>query len=165
MFYFEPIATVRRVVYIATPHDGASIPTQILGRTYTRFLRQPSDTHAIAAQLVRENPRAVLPFLKDMPSSLDLMSHERPFLRAMRRIPVNPATAQHTIAGTSYLPASVAHGDGVMSLASAHVEGAASETWVDAIHTNICTNLEVIAEVKRILRVHLEEMEGTVAFQ
>jgi hypothetical protein len=158
MFYFEPVSTVRRVIYIATPHDGASIPTQILGRTYTRVLRPPSDTHAMARQLERDNPGAILPFLKDMPSSLDLMSHERPFLRAMRRIAVNPATVQHTIAGTAYLPPSIAHGDGVMSLESAHVDGAASEALIAAIHTNICTNLDVIAEIERILQVHLDEM-------
>jgi len=159
MFFFEPVPMVRRVIYIATPHDGASIPTQILGRVYTRILRQPSDTHAIARQLVRDNPDDILPFLKGMPSSLDLMSHERPFLKAMRRIPVNPATRQHTIAGTAYLPDAIARGDGVMSLESAHVDGAASEAWVDAIHTNICTNPAVIVEIERILEIHLEEME------
>ena len=159
MFYFEPVRDVRRVIYIATPHDGASLPTQVLGRTYTRFITNPpSDTHALALQLERDNPGDVLPFLKSMPASLDLMSHEQPFLRAMRRIPVNPATRQHVISGTGYLPDSIARGDGVMSLESGHVDGAASEAWVDAIHTNICTNPAVIVEIERILQVHLEEM-------
>jgi hypothetical protein len=42
----------------------------------------------------------------------------------------------------------------VVPLESAHIDGAASELWVPAIHTNIYYQPETIAEVRRILAEH-----------
>ncbi len=152
LFFFEPLPTVTRVVYIATPHDGSAWATRALGRVANRLVTRPEEIREMAEQLVRDNPGAINIDFQTLPSSVDLLAQGGPLLTAMQSLPVNPAVRYHTIAGTGHGPAEWSRGDLVVPLASALIPGAASELLVPATHFDIFRAPETIDELDRILR-------------
>jgi pimeloyl-ACP methyl ester carboxylesterase len=161
IFFFEPAPFVRRVVFIATPHEGSGLATRALGRFATSLVQRPNDSVAICEQIDRDNPGVLTDYMRRLPTSIDTMALDNPLLLTMERLPINPATRYHVIAGTGYAPTSLARGDTVVPLRSAHVDGADSELWVPAVHTDIYRRPQTIDEVDRVLRLHLTEMGAT----
>ena len=102
-------------------------------------------------EIERNNPGAVRPALRNLPSSVDALAAYSPILPAVRGLPYNPAVEIHTIAGTGFHPPDRGRGDTVVPLASAHVDEAVSEHHVKARHTAIYYNPDTIAQVRRIL--------------
>jgi len=160
IFFFEPVPFVKRAIFLATPHDGGSPPTRIVGRITSPLVRKPQDVVEIISQIDRDNPGAIRPAFSKIPTSVDLLTNQPPILELLRRLPVNPSTTYHTILGVGYFPPPLDTGDTVVSLESARSEGAASEHHVRALHTDICYKLEVIAEIERILDLHVSELDA-----
>jgi pimeloyl-ACP methyl ester carboxylesterase len=155
IFYFEPNRSVRRVVFIATPHDGSPVAGSLIGRFATSQVRSPRETAQALEQIDRDNPSVLKPFLsRRLPTSIDVLRSGNPLLPAMRGLVVDPEVRLHTIAGTGWYPPERAKGDLIVPLSSAHHAPADSETWVAATHTNIYYAPETIAEVRRILVEH-----------
>jgi pimeloyl-ACP methyl ester carboxylesterase len=155
VFYFEPSPMIRRVIFIATPHDGSPVANTFIGRLATRIVQRPSESTLAFAQIERDNPGAVRPFLQGrLPSSIDVLASGNPLLPAMRQLPLSPTVSLHTIAGHGIHSPDHARGDLVVPLSSAHLDEAVSEHWVPAIHTNIYYHPQTIAEVQRILTEH-----------
>jgi hypothetical protein len=114
------------------------------------------------AELEEANGRAVFqPFFQDRaPSSIDGMEPENPLLTALDRLPIAPGVIYHSIIANlrGGSPPEQSY-DGLLGYDSAHLDGAASEHIVNANH--FCeADPEVIAEVRRILRLHLVEVMG-----
>jgi hypothetical protein len=127
----------------------------LIGKFATRVVRRPSDAEQAVAQIDRDNPGALRPFLlRRVPSSIDVLAADNPLLPAMRQLPFNPAVTLHTIAGHGIHSPERARGDLVVPLSSAHLDEAVSELWVPAIHTSIYYHPQTIAEVQRILVEH-----------
>jgi hypothetical protein len=164
LFYFEPLPMIRRVIFIATPHDGSPVASTFIGRLATQMVQRPSDAEDMMAQIKRDNPGAVRPFLlRRVPSSIDLLDVNNPLLPAMRRLVFAPGVSLHTIAGHGIHPPGRARGDLVVPLPSAHLDEAVSEHWVAATHINIYYQPETIAEVQRILAEHAAVENSPVA--
>ncbi len=155
--YFEPTPFVRRVVYLATPHDGSTYASNLLGRFARSLVQRPADTLALTAQLDRDNPGVFTRFGSNLPTSIDLLGVDNPLLAAMMKLPVNPSTPYHTILGVGYLPDDCNQGDGIVPRWSASIPGASSEHHVAAVHTNITHNRDASREIQRILRLHLDD--------
>ena len=158
VFFFEPSPFVRRVIFIATPHDGSGLATTIVGRIAANLVQRLSDSQALVDRLLADNPGKIKPTLADLPTSVDLLARRGPILETMQKLPINPFTPYHTIAGTSYVPVRIAQGDGIVPLASAHIEGTQSELFLPAVHTDIGHKVGTIDEIDRILRLHLTEI-------
>jgi hypothetical protein len=155
IFEFEPSPMIRRVIFIATPHDGSPVANTVVGRLATRIVRRPEDSTQAVAQIIRDNPGAVRPFLRNrLPSSIDVLAAGNPLLPAMRQLPFSPTVTLHTIAGQGIHSPERARGDLVVPLSSAHLDEAVSEHWVPATHMNIYYDPQTIAEVRRILGEH-----------
>lgn len=155
MFFFEPNPSIRRVVFIATPHGGSPLAGSLVGRFATGRVRLPSDSVEAVAQIDRDNPGALKPWLsRRLPTSIDVMEPRNPLLVAMRDLPFSPAVHIHTIAGHGLHPPERARGDLVVPLASTHLDEAESELWVPALHMNIYYHPQTIVEVRRILAEH-----------
>ncbi len=155
MFFFEPMPMIRRVIFIATPHDGSPVASTLIGKFATRVIQRPSDTEQTIAQLNRDNPGALKPFLLGrVPSSIDVLDVKNPLLPAMRQLPYAPGVTLHTIAGHGIHSPEYAKGDLVVPLSSSHLDEAVSELWVPATHTTIYYQPETITEVQRILAEH-----------
>lgn len=151
LFYFEPSPRVRRTIFLATPHDGASPMTASASWLTTRIVQRPADTRRLIREVEAANPGALRPGLRDLPSSVDALAAYSPLLPVVRRLPVDPNVTIHTIAGTGVHPAEGGHGDGVVPLTSAHFDGAESEHHVRAFHNTIYFNPDTIDEIRRIL--------------
>jgi pimeloyl-ACP methyl ester carboxylesterase len=158
-FYFEPLPFVRRTVFIATPHEGSALAARVLGRIASRLIETPADSRMMVEQLDRDNPGVIREYLRAMPTSIDLLAEGGPVLAALKQAPIK--RPYHVIAGTGLMPPEHARGDGVVPLESAHVEGAESELWVPAFHTNIYYHPQTIEEVHRILQVHRAVLQAS----
>ena len=64
----------------------------------------------------------------------------------------------HQVGRSSPLGATVV--DGVVSFASSHVEGVASEVVVESDHMDLTRHPLSVLEVRRILLTHLAELDG-----
>ncbi|MFO0910977.1 MAG: hypothetical protein U0794_22010 [Isosphaeraceae bacterium] len=158
IFYFEPVTNVRRVIYIATPHDGSDVATRFVGRLGSRVVQRPADARRIVEQITRDNPGAVKPIGEVIPSSIDLLARRGSLLQAMQSLAVNPVVTYHTIAGTGLGPERCARGDLVVPLNSAIIPGAASTLPVRATHFSIYHIADTINEVERILHEHSQSL-------
>lgn len=151
LFHFEPSPRIQRVIYLATPHDGASPAIASASWLTTRIVQRPADTRRLIQEVEAANPGALRPGLRDLPSSVDALAAYSPLLPVVRRLRSDPKVTFHTIAGTGFHPADGGHGDGVVPLTSARFDEAVTEHHVRAFHNTIYYNEDTINEVRRIL--------------
>ena len=159
--FYEPEPYVKRVIFVTTGHRGSEAAEWPFGvRLGVDLIGWKSPSRAERVELVAANGRAVFqPFLRNRPlSAFDGMREESPLLRAIDRQPFAPGLPYHSIIGNIRRAASPEQmSDGFISYRSAHLDGAASEQIV-AVNHRCEANPEVIAEVRRILLVHLAEL-------
>jgi len=157
VFFFEPYPSIRRVVFIATPHRGSELGDQFIGRLADRLIRLPNPLRATYRALLAQNgPDAFTPGIRaGLPSSIDELRRDNPLLLTLGRLPIRPEVAFHSIIGQKQEGPLEAITDGVVPYASAHLDGAASERIVRGDH-GCQDGLDTIAELRRILTLHLK---------
>jgi pimeloyl-ACP methyl ester carboxylesterase len=152
---YEPVALVRRLIFVATPHRGSRLVCRPVTDIGSRLVAPPERLRRARAALLASNgPDAFTPnFLAGRATSLDQLTCDNPLLLAIDGLPIDPDVKRHSIiAELGGLPGT-GKGDGLVSYASAHHVGATSELIVNAGH--VCLeNPEVIREVARILKEH-----------
>jgi pimeloyl-ACP methyl ester carboxylesterase len=158
--FYEPEPYVKRVIFVTTGHRGSEAAEWPFGvRLGVDLMSSKSPSRAEHAELVATNGRAIFqPFLRNRPlSAFDGMRKDSLLLRAIDRQPFAPGLPYHSIIGNIRRAAFLEQmSDGFISYQSAHLDGAASEQIIATNHR--CeANPEVIAEVRRILLVHLAE--------
>ncbi len=175
MVYFEGVPWFKRAIFISSPHRGANLATSPIGNFASRLVglpgdflelqqavfaqgqglfRTPSDSETEAASsstppnLARLRTRKI--------TSISSLSPNSPFLLALDEAPRRPGVVYHCIMGNRGKDGPVEKSsDGVVQYSSSHLEGAESELLVDSGH-NAFRNQQAIAEIARILRLHLE---------
>lgn len=157
-YFFTAVPSVRRVVFISTPHRGSHLATSFVRSVAIRVIRLPADVVRSSARLLAlRDPLGLRPeHERRVPSSLDDMSPRNPWLLALADIPPAPGVAAHSIVAIRGREGPPEGGDGVVSYQSAHVEYARSEFVVRSGHS--CQRRsDVIEEVRRILMEHMAE--------
>lgn len=157
-YFFTAMPSVRRVVFISTPHRGSRLATSLVRSVAVRVIRLPSEVVRSSARLLAlKEPLGLKPgHERRVPSSLDDMSPRNPWLLALADIPPARGVATHSIVAVRGGSRPPRGGDGVVDYASAHVDYARSEFVVRSGHS--CQRRsEVIEEVRRILLEHLGE--------
>ncbi len=156
--FFTPLPFVRRVVFVATPHRGSFLAERWFVRFAARMVSFSGDVIDAAGDLaVQDDDRILVRGLEDMPSSIDNMTRDNPFLLALAEMPVAPGVEAHSIIAVSVEsddPA-VAH-DGVVTVESQRIEGVKPEFIVRSGHSTQRHPI-TIGEVARILRDALED--------
>jgi hypothetical protein len=162
MFFFEPEPYIRRMIFATTAHQGHKFAGHPGLRLGVSLIRRNNPLIAIRDLLQEANGECVFqPFFQNRPlSSIDGMAAEGPLIVALHEQPISPAVTYHSIIArihpTFPLEKST---DGLVAYASAHLDGAASEQVVTDGHR--CeANPKFIAEVQRILLIHLNEVRG-----
>ncbi len=166
--FFRPDPSVRRVITIATPHRGsqfANSTTQWLSRSLFTI---PEMLTFGSEKLLRENTN----FFRDTKllqarTSVESLDPDCPMFPAMLAARKSSWVKYHNVVGTAGPSNSVARigtkitgeGDGVVELASAHLEDVDSELVVEAHHMSAHQNPHSILEVRRILLEHLRDIE------
>jgi len=157
--FFEPNASIRRVVTIGTPHRGSDF-----ANGYTRWLARhliwlPEMMVNSTRRLTRENPG----FFRDdewltISTSIDSLSPDSPILPAMLAARKSPRTTYHNIVGLKYDEGLVRRlagdGDGIVEYESAHLDDVATEITVPADHLGVHQHPRSILELRRILLDH-----------
>jgi pimeloyl-ACP methyl ester carboxylesterase len=159
-YFFEPVPQVTRVVCIATPHRGSVLASLGVGRLASVTVRPPPEAQALHDTAVRLNPGAFDDdFARKLPTTIDLLEPDSLLLRALERLRPACWVAVHSIVGDGHHSLTGGRDDCVVSVESAHTAGAASEIAVPATHTKVHHHPLTAAELRRILRLHLEESD------
>jgi pimeloyl-ACP methyl ester carboxylesterase len=158
--FFEPQPYVKRVVFIATPHLGSRWTERPLAHLARSFVQFPHEMNESYRQWLWENKSALPGAPPNIPTSIDHLAPDSPVLRATTRMSLTHNVWLHSIIGIGYWLPDWSRGDGIVAINSAQLSGVASEIRVRSTHSKVHRHPETVAELKRILKEHLAEMDG-----
>src|SRR5262249_26857293 len=106
--------------------------------------------------LISGNPREFFTdaFHKGVPSSIDELTFENPYLLAIDRLTLAPGVRSHSIIGRVGLGPLETSSDGVVPYSSSHLGWVDSELVINRTHF-LQDDPLTIEELRRILRLHL----------
>jgi pimeloyl-ACP methyl ester carboxylesterase len=161
LFYFQAKSYVKRVIFVAVPHRGSEVADSLLGRILARQVQLPPALQDLVANLQASMPQLFKPddsarFDRGYHNGIRTLSPKDDALVAMAKLPVNSSIPFHSIMGDRGRGDGAKSSDGVVTYASAHLPGASSELIVPSNHSTH-ENPQALAEVKRILKLHLEQ--------
>jgi pimeloyl-ACP methyl ester carboxylesterase len=171
VFYFEPVRSVKRAIFMATPHRGSKLSPSWLGRYGKKLVRLPSQITEVMMDVATNNPNAFKEGAQEALTSVDLLDPESPCLIALSQRPRPSAVQYHSVVGViksnnilqqfrDVFNWDDAPGDGVVRYDSAHVKDVQSELVVQADHMKVHHHPRAVQEVRRILYQHLKELES-----
>lgn len=161
----EPLPSVKRVVFISTPHRGSYKASALVAGLIRRLVTIPQKLAREGTDLIKITESSNLP--KEMRgrarTSIDGMSPKNPVALKMADVPVAPGIKAHSIIAIQTSGDYHKGNDGVVKYTSAHVDYVESEFIVHSFHS--CQDKpETIEEVRRILHEHLDALPaGAVA--
>ena len=161
LLVFHPDPYVERAVFIAAPHRGSEIASNWIGNLGTSLIKLPSNllSTGLSSRVIEKLPNLTdlgKREFKTKQNSIHSLHPDSAFLKTVMELPVAKRVKFHTIAGQVNQDAPVAEGtDTWVPYWSSHVDGAESELIVDASHTTITPAPDAIAEVRRILYLHV----------
>lgn len=168
-FFFEPNPSIRRVITIGTPHRGSDASNNLTKWLGSKLIDVPTKMMQGRSQLVERNPDYFRPAMPlNITNAIDSLSPKSPILPVLLTAPAGPWVKYHNIVGqqphngvtsaaTKWLSG---EGDGVVSLASAELDGVSSQLVVASDHQMVHRNAQSILEVRRILQLHLAELKA-----
>lgn len=157
--FVKPLPEVKRVVFVATPHQGSYLASSdYLRRLMAKLISTPRELTQATADLVgATDPSMRIASMQRLPTSIDNMSPGQPFIKALATIPIAPGVKAHSIIPVDGVGPPDDLTDGVVAYSSAHIEGVESEYIVQPCTHSTQSNPETVAEVRRILLLHLQE--------
>jgi hypothetical protein len=160
--FFDPLPSVKRVVFLATPHRGSEYSRRPVGRFSSSLISEPDDIGKLLTQLIKDNPDAFdSRRFRRLPTSIDTLDPDSDVLKALLQMKPGEGISYHSIIG-SIRPTPVPQStDGVVSYQSSHLDGVKSELVVRSDH-GVQKDPEAIREVRRILLEHLQMQAQTV---
>lgn len=156
---FRPRPEVGRVVFICAPLQGSEMATTNLAQLASKLIKAPSTLLAAGDELLanitegRDGGR-----LKQIPNSVDTLSPDNRFVKAINTFPVCSHVPHHVICGDRGEGGNKARvepmmSDGIVAYWSSRMESAASEKIVPHDHS-AQRRQATIEEVVRILKLH-----------
>jgi hypothetical protein len=157
-YFFHPLPFVKRVVFIATPHNGSMLASLGIGRAASLTVQQPPEMKAIHDEIVRDNPGSFRPdYERSLPTTVDVLEPDSMILQSLRGLRVPCWVTTHSIIGNAHQSPVSDGGDCIVPVSSARLPGVVSEVLVPAKHTRVHHHPSTIAELERILVQHLRE--------
>jgi pimeloyl-ACP methyl ester carboxylesterase len=156
---FRHRSEIGRVIFIAAPLRGSELARTWIGRVGATLVQLPSSVRNTGNNAIR-----AVTFHRDelrvnrAPNSVDLLTPNNRFVRAVQTIPLVPGIPHHVICGDrgkgghtdKTKPVMT---DGVVPYWSSHMDTAESELIVPSRH-GVHHHPQAIAEVERILKLH-----------
>ncbi len=155
---FEPNPYVSRVIFMATPHRGSEIASGTLGKIGRKLISLPKNALGgafLALKSHTQSPAIRKLVAKGVPSSVENLSPESPYVKIAMTLPLRPGLHIHSIIGNKDgLPLTDPRcTDGFVPYHSSHLNGVESELIVRSDH-HVHDTPEALAEIKRIVRLH-----------
>ena len=156
VFTFGPSPTVSRAVFVATPHCGSYVAGNWLGSIGSWLVAVPKKVARGAERLAKLALGGAKIDAEKFSTAVDDMAPGSPFLTALEASPTSPSIPTHSIiAVDGEGPPWDECDDGVVMYSAAHMTWTSSEVVVKSPHS--CQgHPAVVAEIRRILREHLE---------
>jgi pimeloyl-ACP methyl ester carboxylesterase len=155
MLIFRPRSNVSRVIFCSTPHRGAGLATNWVGRLGIAITRLPINMLSLgvsaAKYIVTPGDSARKPHF---PTSIDTLSPKNPFVETMNTLPIADHIPCHSIIGDRGRGDTPNSSDGVVPYWSSHLDGAQSEKIVPSDHGSH-QNKQGMEEIHRILILNL----------
>ena len=157
-FFFEPVPTVTRVLYVGTPHRGSPWAKRPIGRLGSRLVKEPEEQQSLHHQLLTTNPNVFSrEFSRRIPTSVDLLREDSPLLTAMDRLATAAGVQQHSVIGSWGPMLGAIDSDSVVPVSSAIRANVVSQKTIRAKHANLHRDENGIEEIIRILRMHARD--------
>ena len=152
---FTPEPFVERVVFVATPHRGSYLAGWRLGQFGSWLMREIRQMkHRTVGSVTHSEEAQVMRMVGQLPTSIDDMSPNNPFITTLSTIPVAPGVRVNSIVAVKGEGPPYDDGDdGVVQYRSAHLENVESELVVHSEHS-VQGNPVAIEEIRRILLEH-----------
>jgi hypothetical protein len=157
---FRHRTDISRAIFMSASLGGSNVATSFIGRLGKKLIGGPSDIKDVGNDLVRlAKPRDDGKALGTAPNSIDVLDPNNRFITTINQIPATKAIPYHSIMGDRGKGGNLdktkpVSSDGIVPYWSAHIDGAKSELTVPSGHWSN-HHPQAIAEVKRILRLHL----------
>jgi len=155
LLIFRHRPDVSRVIFCSTPHRGAGLATNWVGRIGIALTKLPTNMISLGVSatkyVVTPGDSARKPHF---PTSIDTLSPKNPFVRTMNTLPIADHIPYNSIIGDRGRGDTPNSSDGVVPYWSSHLDGAQSEKIVPSEHGSH-QNKQGIEEVDRILRLNL----------
>ncbi|MBL9122729.1 MAG: alpha/beta fold hydrolase [Planctomycetaceae bacterium] len=164
-FYFQRNPAVKRLITIATPHQGSNFSNSTTQWVFRHLIRMPRMLLNLDDQLHRDNPEAFpSDSLLSMRTGIESLAPTSPILPVLYRAPRPPGIRHHNIVGViseqRLLGKVAAKSDGIVKYESAHLPNVDSEIVVDANHVRVHRHPLSVLEVRRILLEHLADVRA-----
>lgn len=157
---FEPLPEVGRVIFIAAPHRGTAVAGQRIVRWLSGLIRLPLTmlkNMGGAVQSAYAGPANVSELLKTIPTSIDNLDQQDPFVKAAATLPISRHVPYHSIIARLNAKGPLEKtDDGLVPYASSHLPGAASEKVIVSGHS-VQETAAAILEIRRILHEDIEQ--------
>jgi hypothetical protein len=162
IMFFEHLPYVKRVIFICTPHRGSPMADAWYTSILSALVDLPSNVSDTTTKMMVKGSlteSAAAAYTKKTSNSLSLLSPTSIYTQTTNKIPLRSDIPYHSIIGTRK-PATVGAGtsDGIVLYESSHLDFTESEKLVPSPH-GAQEHPLAIAEVKRILREHLEQIK------
>jgi hypothetical protein len=155
MVNVRPLPFVRRVVFLATPHQGSYVSGNWLVHQVGRLVRLPGHLSGATSEAFAMDPRLAAAF-RGRVGSVYAMTPGSPLVRALAPLSLAPGIGGHSIIAVAGDGPIEEGSDGVVEYASAHLDGMDSELVIRSGHS-VQQEPEAIEEVRRILLLHVAE--------
>ena len=155
---FQANPRIKRVVFICTPHRGSEMASSGVGRFGISLISLPFNiATAMKDALTSAELVQLTGSSKRLPNSITGLKPSNPGLPVINAAPIT--VPYHSIIGDRGKGDSPNSTDGVVPYWSSHLDGAQSEVIVPGPH-GACKLPETIAELDRILRLHVKSTSG-----
>jgi len=151
--FVKPLPSVKRVIFIATPHRGSFLAGNLVAKIARRLVNLPGTMAHAAAELATLRPVQAAQTAWSPPTAIDNMNPKNPGLRALASLPIAPGVRANSIIAVQGSGPVETGNDGVVEYTSAHIDGVESELVVRSSHSTQSTP-QTIEEVRRILYEH-----------
>lgn len=156
---YQPLLSPSRAIFMAAPHRGSPMADRGVIHWLSSLVRLPKTlTIDFATATLDEIGRAIQSHGKPRPplTSFGTLSPTYKPYAAINQSPFRPGLVYHSIIGNRGKGERQGSSDGIVPYWSSHLPGAQSETMIPASHT-LTGHPETIAEVSRILQLHLKK--------
>jgi len=149
---FTANPNISRAVFICTPHRGSEMAIGTIGELAMRLIALPVDLTSTITGAMGDSIAVITGDAKRMPNSVSGLSPNNPTYKVLENLPLE--VPHHSIIGDRGKGDTPNSSDGVVEYWSSQMKKAASEKIVPGPHGS-CELPETIAELRRILRLHL----------
>jgi hypothetical protein len=173
--FFEPLPFARDAIFIATPHGGSFLAGNWFGRFASSLFRAPQNLVDVSVDFARagigagkgavgssieamrgDEDAQLRREIARIPSSVENMREDSPFIQTLRSIPIAPGVRSHSIIPVLGGPPPEGRDDGMVSFEASRLDAPDSELVVfDSGHSTQSHPLTIL-EVRRILLEALE---------